>query len=887
MTQSETPLATGIIYTDSHCRGCNKCLSGCPVFGANVATDHEGQERIHVDPELCVLCGNCLERCTHDARNFVDDTARLMGDLAALRDGRRKRPISVVFAPSFFLNYPEKGPQTLGWLKSLGVSASYSAAFGADIATWAYIQHIKNRGRGALISSACPSVVEAVEKHYPSLRDRLIPVQSPQMCTAIYLRDQLKIETDIAFISPCIAKKSEIERPDCRSFVQYNVTFKNLMAACKGIDLPAFGTACSELEYGPGALFPVPGGLRENMLFYLGKDTPFILQAEGSELVFPILDAMAREGQSASPAIEQAGLLDLLSCQRGCTYGTATEFRQALLGHIPMQISQLRQNYHDDIPPKIRLAALEQRFAKLDLQQYMTTFHDLSRPVSMPTPGEIEAILHRLYKFSREEQTVDCSACGFDSCRQMAQAIALGYNYPDNCIQYVRTRLGLESAQVAASQKRLADLEQGSSGPRTATTDPLTGLEVRIDFERKLEEALSSARGGHVFSLDLDDFTAVNETYGHNAGSQLLTAMARYLRDEFGTLCSIYRMGGDDFALLAEGLDPHMASHIDNALLYKSREPWELAGLRIFCTASIGSAELTPGLSAGDVMSQMGLALEAAKARGKNMCVRYTADLDRHSGAQADMLNQLRNDVLGGFRGFEVFYQPWVTCDGTVMGTEALARWKGRDERYVAPRDFIGLAEGAGLITLIGDFVLRRAAEKCLEANGRHPHFTVSVNISANQMARADFCEHTLAILEDVGVDKRNMILEITESLGFEDLTRQREALERLSQAGVQIAMDDFGSGYSPLSYIGELPLDLIKIDRTFVQNLERERYSQYMLTTMTDLMHKMGRRVVVEGVETRQQLELCQSFGVDIIQGFLFFRPMPPEQLSQLLLVV
>ena len=883
MIPTETPLGTSIIYTDDHCRGCNKCLGGCPVFGSNVADDIDGQARMRIDPEKCVLCGNCIDRCTHNARVFEDDTARLLRDLESLREGRRKRPISVVFAPSFFLNYPEKGPQTLGWLKSLGVSATYSAAFGADIATWAYIRYIKSSGRGALISSACPSVVEAVERHYPTLCEQLIPVQSPQMCTAIYLRDQKKIETDIAFISPCIAKKSEIERPDCRSFVQHNVTFKNLMTACKDIDLTVFDGARSELEYGPGALFPVPGGLRENMLFYLGKDTPFILQAEGSELVFPILEAMAREGQSASPAIEQAGMLDLLSCQRGCTYGTATEFRQALLGHIPLQISQLRQNYHDDIPPKVRLAALEQRFAKLDVAQYMTSFRDLSKPVDMPTAEEVEDILHRLYKFTREEKTVDCAACGYSSCRQMAQAIALGYNHPGNCIQYVRARLELESAQAAAGQKRLADLEQGAE-PRTAAADPLTGLDVRIDFERRLEEILAQGQGGYVLTMDLDGFTAVNETYGHNIGSQLLAAMARYLRDTFGTLCSVYRMGGDEFALLAEGLDPHMAAYMENSLLHKSREPWELGGLRIFCTSSMGLAELEPGLSTGDIMTRMSLALESAKAQGKNMCVHYTADLDRHGSAQADILNRLRDDVLGGFRGFEVFYQPWVTCDGTVVGTEALARWKDRDDRPVAPRDFIDLAEGAGLIGHIGDFVLRRAAEKCLEINGKHPSFSVSVNISANQMARPDFCAHTLAILDDVGVDKGNMILEITESLGFEDLTHQRQALLDLSAAGVQIAMDDFGSGYSPLSYIGELPLDLIKIDRSLIQGLEGERYSQYMLTTMTDLTHKMGRRVVAEGVETRAQLELCESFGVDLIQGFLFFRPMPGEQLSQLL---
>jgi iron only hydrogenase large subunit-like protein len=219
----------GLIYTDKNCIGCNKCIKGCPSIEANVAVEVNGDNKIYIDGDKCIGCGKCVDTCTHDARHFRDDTDQFFEHL------KLGNKISVVIAPAFLINYPKEYKQILGYLKSLGVNKFISVSFGADITTWAYLNYISKYNFKGAISQPCPVIVNYIEKIEPELLEKLIPVQSPLGCTAIYTKKYMGINDKLAFISPCIAKKDEIDSPRIKGMINYNITFKNLIEHIKSV----------------------------------------------------------------------------------------------------------------------------------------------------------------------------------------------------------------------------------------------------------------------------------------------------------------------------------------------------------------------------------------------------------------------------------------------------------------------------------------------------------------------------------------------------------------------------------------------------------------------------------------------------------------------------
>ncbi len=270
----------GLVYTNEKCVGCNKCISVCSAMGACVSTDADenGASRIEVDPSRCISCGACFDACEHQARSFRDDTEKFFSDLKA------GEHISVLIAPAFKANYPAKYERILGGLKKLGVRRFISVSFGADITTWGYINYIQKNNFLGGISQPCPAVVGYIERYLPELLPKLFPVQSPMMCTAIYAKKELNITDKLAFISPCIAKKMEIDDPNNKGYVSYNVTFEHLMKYAEEHNVDG-APVTDEIEYGLGSVYPMPGGLKENVYWLLGSDV-FIRQMEGEKRMY-------------------------------------------------------------------------------------------------------------------------------------------------------------------------------------------------------------------------------------------------------------------------------------------------------------------------------------------------------------------------------------------------------------------------------------------------------------------------------------------------------------------------------------------------------------------------------------------------------------------------
>ncbi|NLW79955.1 MAG: EAL domain-containing protein [Ruminococcaceae bacterium] len=424
---------------------------------------------------------------------------------------------------------------------------------------------------------------------------------------------------------------------------------------------------------------------------------------------------------------------------------------------------------------------------------------------------------------------------------------------------------------------------------RMAYHDQLTGLANGYRFDHYLGQAIEDARAdgryGYVLFIDMDDFKIINEGYGHDYGDALLVRVAQYLEEQFGESCRLFRFGGDEFTVLVSHHQAGQAMNIVDAILARAQHPWFVMDREFYCTISIGVVrypEADDGVT--EVIKNADIAMYGAKNQGKNSFVVYNRREDNDSLHRAETERRLRDAIENGYAGFQVYYQPLVNIDGEITGAEALIRWQGEDGRMISPGDFIPLAEYLGLIVPLGEFVLQQAALTCQRINTKLPNFSISVNVSIRQFQQRDFLTRAEQILRQTGVDFSRIVLEATEGMVMEDIGYMKLMMEELHALGLRIAMDDFGTGYSSLSNMRELPLDIVKIDRAFIQDIATDAYSKTFVRLITDLCHSMGRAVCVEGVETAEQYRYCTECQTDTIQGYYFYKPMPKDDMMAVL---
>lgn len=439
-----------LVFTNDLCIGCNKCISACSCMGACVSHEVNGKNRIDVDGVRCIGCGACFDVCEHNARDFQDDVEQFFHDL---KKGER---ISLLVAPAFKANYPNEYEKVLGGLKAAGVNRIVNVSFGADITTWGYLNYIKEHNFLGGISQPCPAVVGYIERYAPKLLPKLFPVQSPMMCAAIYARKEMGIRDKLAFISPCIAKKLEMEEPQNKGMIQYNLTFRNLIRYVREHRISG-SLQSDEIEYGLGSVYPMPGGLKENVYWFLGEKT-FIRQVEGEKHLYEYLESNKDQiAKEKTPYL----FIDALNCSDGCLCGTATEPELASTDYALSNLLHIREQskrsgklsaWSRDMSPKKRLKRLNRQFSKLNLKDYLRTYTDLSSECSyqIPTESQLLEIFKSMDKNTKEEQQINCSCCGYKSCSDMAAAIFNGFNTKENCIYFLKRQVEIEKENETA-----------------------------------------------------------------------------------------------------------------------------------------------------------------------------------------------------------------------------------------------------------------------------------------------------------------------------------------------------------------------------------------------------------------------------------------------------
>ena len=432
--------------------------------------------------------------------------------------------------------------------------------------------------------------------------------------------------------------------------------------------------------------------------------------------------------------------------------------------------------------------------------------------------------------------------------------------------------------RATTASEEMAALAEHHAG--MARRDDLTGMANRTAFREHFEERLRNltASGEHLalLWLDLDRFKEVNDFFGHLAGNALLVAVARRLEQVLGDRGIVARLGGDEFAILCGVADARAGGCIGSAMLEAVRQPVGFNGHDLRTTASIGIA-IAPdnGRDADTLLKNADLALYRAKEKGRGRFFFYEPLMDE----KIERRRQIALAMDGALERneFELVYQPiFDLAKGRITSCETLLRWNSPQFGSISPAEFIPIAEDNTLIVMIGDWVLRQA---CRTAAHWPADVTIAVNLSPVQLRAPDLTHAVLAALSASGLPPERLTLEVTESVLLDDVDRSLAALSALNRIHVCTTLDDFGTGYSSLSYLTQFPFQTLKIDRSFVIDLEHNPASVAIVQTIVDLAAKLGMRTVAEGVETPAQLDQLRRTRCDAVQGFLLARPMPASE--------
>jgi diguanylate cyclase (GGDEF)-like protein/PAS domain S-box-containing protein len=421
--------------------------------------------------------------------------------------------------------------------------------------------------------------------------------------------------------------------------------------------------------------------------------------------------------------------------------------------------------------------------------------------------------------------------------------------------------------------------------------DALTGLANRPLFEDRLSHALAlAARREKAFAvlfIDLDDFKTINDSLGHARGDELLRAVASRIRGILRPTDTAARLGGDEFALLLEVIDDERdACGVAKRILDALALPFMIGGHELGVTASVGVAMWAGASGVQDLLRDADIAMYAAKAAGKASIRTFEPAMHRRALERLELTSELR--IALERHQFELDYQPIVELDsGCVVGVEALVRWQHPARQRIAPEQFIGLAEETGLIVPMGLWVLEKACTQAREwerlcADRR---LQLCVNVSTRQLHEPDFVEQVRKVLQTTGLRADSLVLEITEGLLLGDretLVAQLDALKRL---GLRVAVDDFGTGYSSLSHLRHFPIDILKIDRSFVDGIDHDSGKAKLVRGIVNLGDSLLLDVVAEGIERQEQAEEFRDMRLPLAQGFLFSPPLPPDRVGALLL--
>lgn len=854
-------LNQGLVYSDDNCIGCQHCIAVCPVIGANVFSSEPGRKRVDVDGSKCLHCGNCIGACTHGARHFRDDTDAF---LDALKSGE---PLSVIVSASFFVNYGDKAKAMLGYLRSLGVEKMYEASIGSDICNWVYSDYLTTHGDKTMISPLCPVMVNYFSKFSPILYESLVPIHSPMICTAIYARKYKGDRRRIAFIGSCIAKKDEMSEPDVRGLVDFNVTMNHLSERVKGVDFSGFEEPDIESRPGLGFAYAIFGGQKENIEMFIG-DKRAVMTAPNAGLIKWEHESMERIYAENSGTVDTPFIIEFTKCSYGCAEGSArgsSEYNALKIFSNYLRRKDLATEpgknnpYSRELSCGERLRLLRDRYSDFSADDFLRRFPDrYVQPFDVPD-SVISEVFSAMHKDTAAKQHIDCGSCGYVTCREMARAIAYGYNQPENCVHF--------------SKDEIQYISQ---------TDTRSLVSSSNAFNSRVQQLIDrrSVADYAVIVLKAADWDLVCERYGYDTGSEIFFKYARQIRDMLLSDELIARRSETTYMVLLR------KSRLDSFIpLIRTCDIYVdtlAAAQPVTVSMRIGIYEMTgEELHVGDVFNRIHILVNNFLESGESI-IHYD---DR---VRSDILFSMTiaKNVPNGLskHEFVAYFQPKVSVSSHVLeGAEALVRWTHDGGGLITPASFIPVCEKTGLVGDIDFYMLDSVCAAIREwiDNGLEP-VKVSTNFSKINFRSSEIADRIINTVDKWDIPHELIEIEFTETAYIEGAETLRHALRKLRDSGFSIAMDDFGTGYTSLSLLQTLPCDVLKLDHSIVSESVSGDKSKKVLRSIIAMAKDLDIKTVAEGVESSDEYNLLRSLGCDLIQGFYFDKPLCRDDFEQ-----
>ena len=646
----------GFIDTNKNCNGCNKCLTVCPIPGANISVGTGEGHRIEVNSERCVTCGLCIPGCQNQAREAVDQSGSFLAELAA---GKK---FSLALDPALKLLYAEELPYVLGYLRALGVEKIYDISFGGDLCTWATLTYYQEHPEASKIASFCPIIVDLIEKYYPELLPELLPVQSPFMCLATYVKNYVQDKRPLVYIGPCLSKREELAAGDFN--LAYTLTLDKLLLRLQQVDWHAYWSEVDLRSEDLGYLYGIRDGINENLSYFMPPHFSVLLASglEGRRIANPNVYKSALTCGKVAPL-----LLNIRSGHSGCIDAPSIPDKEKRWTSVFAAVKGIRSHiltrpdYKENY--QIRAELLAARFAKLNPADFKRSFTNRYYQEPRLPADVLEKIFIAMGKTTPASRKINCGGCGYATCGEMARAVAYGYNQIENCIHYATAK----TRQITY-------------------TDMLTGIPNLYAFKQQTRDLFWDypEQKYVLVYLDIKNFRMVNDLYGFAAGDQILKAVAEQAAAMTSGKGTCARIMSDHFVLCLPDSKENLPK-----ILHHIRANTKEFKLDFPISFDLGLYRITDTEEPIENMIDMArLAQLTIKGSYDVRWAYYDEAMSEQMRREAWVTKEMRRALAE--EQFQVYLQPqYDHRTHKLVGAEALVRWYHPQRGLIGPDEFI------------------------------------------------------------------------------------------------------------------------------------------------------------------------------------------------------